>query len=384
MGGSLPQLIALNDVIVGDKFRNMAQMAVVVFALGAIILRSLVGGLFVVTPLFAVMLANFGLMGWLGTPLDISAMTTAAMAIGIGADYEIYLLFRFREELARTGSVLAATRNSMLTSGKAILLVAISIIARLRGAAGLGVRLLQHALEHGDGDHGDQRVLRAVLPARADDAVQAPVRLRRPARRLLQPGSRGDPEVPMSRERRAVARVPQSRSPSAAVPGGSSQPADPSARDIMEKNFFVTRCRRCKIESTMVLINDKGQRRERRSTGHHQAAAQRHRLEAGRRFNTPADIKGTSFLQVEHIDGDDDLWIYLPALKKSRRLVANNKKDSFVGSDFSYGDITLPKVDQYRHTLLRTEKVDGARLLRRRERCPPTTPCASTAATARS
>jgi uncharacterized protein len=69
------------------------------------------------------------LMGWLGTPLDISAMTTAAMAIGIGADYEIYLLFRFREELARTGSVLTATRNSMLTSGKAILLVAISILS---------------------------------------------------------------------------------------------------------------------------------------------------------------------------------------------------------------------------------------------------------------
>jgi predicted RND superfamily exporter protein len=127
MGGSLPQLIALNDVIVTDKTRNMAQMAIVVFVLGAIILRSFVGGLFVVTPLFAVMLANFGLMGWRHTPLDITAMTTAAMAIGIGADYEIYLLFRFREELERTGSVLEATRRSMLTSGKAILLVAIAI-----------------------------------------------------------------------------------------------------------------------------------------------------------------------------------------------------------------------------------------------------------------
>lgn len=129
MGGSLPQLIALNDVIVSDKIRNMAQMSIVVFVLGSIVLRSFVGGVFVVIPLFAVMLANFGLMGWLRTPLDISAMTTAAMAIGIGADYEIYLLFRFREELARTGSVLTATRNSMLTSGKAILLVAISILS---------------------------------------------------------------------------------------------------------------------------------------------------------------------------------------------------------------------------------------------------------------
>lgn len=127
IGGSLPQLIALNDVIVNDKVKNMAQMAIVVFVLGAIVLRSFVGGLFVVTPLFAVMLANFGVMGWRDTPLDITAMTTAAMAIGIGADYEIYLLFRFKEELVRTGSVLAATRASMLTSGKAILLVAIAV-----------------------------------------------------------------------------------------------------------------------------------------------------------------------------------------------------------------------------------------------------------------
>ncbi len=128
MGGSLPQMIALNDVIVKDKFSNMAQMALVVFILGAIALRSLVGGLFVVTPLLAVIIANFGLMGWLNTPLDITAMTTAAMAIGIGADYELYLLFRFREELARSGNVLTATRVSLLTSGKAILFVALSII----------------------------------------------------------------------------------------------------------------------------------------------------------------------------------------------------------------------------------------------------------------
>jgi predicted RND superfamily exporter protein len=129
MGGTLAQPIALNEVIIEDKVRNMAQMAVVIFVLGAVVLRSLMGGLFVVIPLFAVMLANFGLMGWLGTPLDVTAMTTAAMAIGIGADYEIYLLFRFREELQRTGDVVAATRTSMLTSGKAILFVAISVLS---------------------------------------------------------------------------------------------------------------------------------------------------------------------------------------------------------------------------------------------------------------
>jgi uncharacterized protein len=128
MGGSLPQVVALNEVILQDKFRNMAQMVLIVFALSAIALRSLVGGLFVAVPLLAVILANFGLMGWLGMPLEMGGATAAAMAIGIGADYEIYLLFRFRESLARSGDVLAATRESLMTSGKAILFVALSII----------------------------------------------------------------------------------------------------------------------------------------------------------------------------------------------------------------------------------------------------------------
>jgi outer membrane lipoprotein-sorting protein len=135
--------------------------------------------------------------------------------------------------------------------------------------------------------------------------------------------------------------------------------AEPSAHDIMEKNFFVTKVSSLQVELTMQLINDKGQQRERRSIGLVKLQANGVDSKLVVRFDTPADIKGTSFLQIEHIDGDDDLWIYLPALKKSRRLVANNKKDSFVGSDFSYGDISLPKVDQYRHSLVRTEQADG-------------------------
>jgi predicted RND superfamily exporter protein len=129
MGGSLPQTIAGNQALTTGKSRNIAQMVLVVFALSSLILRSFVGGLFVTTPLVLVVLANFGVMGWLGIPLDMGTISTAAMAIGIGADYELYLLFRFREELERTGSVAAATRQSLVTSGKAVLYVALSIAA---------------------------------------------------------------------------------------------------------------------------------------------------------------------------------------------------------------------------------------------------------------
>ena len=132
-----------------------------------------------------------------------------------------------------------------------------------------------------------------------------------------------------------------------------------SASDIMERNFFVSKVSGIRIDATMVLTNDRGQRRERRNIT--VVALQPNGIDSkfAVKFSAPADIRGTAFLQVEHSDGDDDLWIYLPALKKSRRLVASNKKDSFVGSDFSYGDVSLPKVDRYRHTLVRHEPVDG-------------------------
>jgi hypothetical protein len=127
MGGPLAQLTAINEAITQAKFKNMAQIVVVVFLLSSLALRSLIGGIFIIVPLIAVVLANFGLMGWFGIPLDMGTAITAAMAMGVGADYELYLLFRFREELARTGDLRAATKESLLTSGKAIVFVAASV-----------------------------------------------------------------------------------------------------------------------------------------------------------------------------------------------------------------------------------------------------------------
>lgn len=142
------------------------------------------------------------------------------------------------------------------------------------------------------------------------------------------------------------------------APAQSTDAAN-DARTIMERNFYVTKVSAIRIEATMVLTNPRGQARERRMTSLNKLQPNGVDSKLLVTFSAPADIRGTGFLQVEHSEGDDDLWIYLPALRKSRRLVANNKGDSFVGSDFSYGDISLPKVDRYRHALLRSEKVDG-------------------------
>jgi len=134
---------------------------------------------------------------------------------------------------------------------------------------------------------------------------------------------------------------------------------EPSARDIIEKNFYVTKVKHMLNDSTMTLVNDKGQQRVRKT--HSVTLLQPNGIDSKImiRFLQPGDVEGTGYLQVQHYDGEDDMWIYLPALKKVRRLVANNKKDSFVGSDFSYGDILQPVVDTYKHVIVKSEALDG-------------------------
>ncbi len=128
----------------------------------------------------------------------------------------------------------------------------------------------------------------------------------------------------------------------------------------MRRNEVVDKVADSRAEVTMTLISASGVRRERSTLSSSKLTANGIDQKRLVRFLTPADVKGTATLLIEHADGDDDIWIYLPALHKVRRLVANNKKDSFVGTDFSYGDIIGHKVGSWTHTLAGTERVEGA------------------------
>jgi len=67
-------------------------------------------------------------------------------------------------------------------------------------------------------------------------------------------------------------------------------------------------------------------------------------------FLSPADVKGTKVLGHEHIDRDDDQWLYLPALKRVKRIASKNKSGSFMGSEFSYEDIGNQNYQKYTYT----------------------------------
>jgi outer membrane lipoprotein-sorting protein len=72
-------------------------------------------------------------------------------------------------------------------------------------------------------------------------------------------------------------------------------------------------------------------------------------------FDEPADVKGTAFLTFSHINEPDDQWLYLPALKRVKRIASKNKSGPFMGSEFAYEDISSDEVEKYTYRYLRDE-----------------------------
>ncbi len=75
-------------------------------------------------------------------------------------------------------------------------------------------------------------------------------------------------------------------------------------------------------------------------------------------FDNPRDVKGTAFLTFTHKVGDDDQWLYLPALKRVKRISSRNKSGSFMGSEFAYEDIASQEVEKYTYKWIRDEVYD--------------------------
>jgi len=110
----------------------------------------------------------------------------------------------------------------------------------------------------------------------------------------------------------------------------------------------------------MTLENSRGQQRVRTIEGwsHELNHEEEHRFA---KFLEPADVKDTTLLTYDFDDKDDDIWLYLPALKKVKRILSSNKTDYFMGSDFTYWDMENVDLINWDYTLSATEDVDGVR-----------------------
>jgi len=76
-------------------------------------------------------------------------------------------------------------------------------------------------------------------------------------------------------------------------------------------------------------------------------------------FDNPRDVKGTAFLSHTHKVGNDDQWLFLPALKRVKRISSSNKSGPFMGSEFAYEDISSQELEKYTYHYAGDETFDG-------------------------
>ena len=138
-----------------------------------------------------------------------------------------------------------------------------------------------------------------------------------------------------------------------------AQAPAPSAEEIVQKQLasYYLAGKDFQGKVTMKLTNAQGSQRER--------VMNMLRVNVGSQgdqrylitFDAPADVRGMGFLVWKYAKKEDDRWLYFPALKAVKRVAADDKRSSFVGSDFTYEDISGRDADEEKHVLVRQESV---------------------------
>ena len=133
-----------------------------------------------------------------------------------------------------------------------------------------------------------------------------------------------------------------------------SHGADLTSQEIIQtardKQFPANSVARMK----MILINKRGDERS-REIKTWRKLTENNESRSLAQFLSPPDVKGTKFLVIEHLEGQNEVFIYFPSMKKVRRIAGEQKNTSFMGSDFTYADMEGQEADKGKHTLLRTE-----------------------------
>ncbi|MCB9283177.1 MAG: outer membrane lipoprotein-sorting protein [Lewinellaceae bacterium] len=129
------------------------------------------------------------------------------------------------------------------------------------------------------------------------------------------------------------------------------------ARQIADKSAQVIDFEGMEMVATLKIIDPKGNERTRQIANASKKYGQT--TKTLMKFLSPSDVKGTAMLIFDYEDKSDDMWIYLPALRKTRRIVSSEKSKSFMGSEFSNADMSKPNLDQFDYRLLGSATTQG-------------------------
>lgn len=130
------------------------------------------------------------------------------------------------------------------------------------------------------------------------------------------------------------------------------------AKSIIESSHDAIKVSSFEAVSSLTITDSKGNVRSRKNTMASKTFADKSEKRIIK-FISPAEVKGTGILIFDNEVKDDDMWIYLPAMRKTRRIVSSEKSKSFMGSEFTNADMTAPAIEDFSYDLTGEENIDG-------------------------
>ncbi len=340
----------MGDYIIRSQIRSFLAALVLITLTMALAFRSWRVGLLSMIPNVWPIAFTLGFMGWAGIRLDMVNSMVAAIAIGIAVDDTIHFIAKYIEGMDEDRSLFEAIRYAYHVSGRAIVFTSVILFA------GFAVILRSSFLP--SVTFALLAALTIVMALLADLFILPAVFLR------FQPlfGKRAGRRDPRARAAALVVGLAALGAILAAGRAGAAGPEDPAAargRAVMQAVEDADDDVASELaEVTMTLRDKAGNEAVRKARLAFLSGEGKSGDRALIRFDDPPDLRGTAFLTVERA-GDDDRWLYLPALARVKRIAAGRKTGNFAGTEFTYEDLGGREIDEYRHRWLRAEASEG-------------------------
>ena len=331
------------SLMVSGMMKAILGSFAVVFVLMLVEFRSLILALLSMIPLTLAILLSYGLIGWAGKEYDMPIAVCSSLALGLAIDFAIHFLHRFRARMTETGDLADACDHMFGEPARAISRNAVIVSL---GFMPLVLSTLTPYITVG--------LFFAMLMAFSTITTLAllPSLLRVLGARLYGNKTMKPATTTIGLLLLGVAL---------AVAPFRADAADVSADEIMEKSHdaFYYAADDMKTKVTMSLIDDGGSTWERVLTllriDDAETAGQKYFVY----FHRPGDVRDMTFMVWKYADAADDRWLFIPAVDLIRRISADDKRSSFVGSDFTYEDVSGRAPSEDTHTYVRAEAIDG-------------------------
>lgn len=318
-----------------------------VFLMAALLFRSIIAGLMAAVPVGLSILVIYAVMGVKGIWLGVGTSMFAAIAIGLSVDFAIHTLDRLREAMSKPGDLSRVQRISTVfaSTGRALWFNLLAV------ALGFGVLMTSQV---------PPLVNFGMLVALSVSVAFVASLLLLPAITLVfQPSFMADKTGNVWK----TGMILLALLAAIAMTGKAFATEDtPTARDIVQQMNSRPEGASVQRDMFITLTDQRGNVREEQTRAFRRYFGDTKKTVIF--YTQPGMVAGTAFLTWDYADQarEDDQWLYLPALRKVRRISASDRGDYFLGTDFTYEEIKKESkiaAEDYHFALLGEEQVDG-------------------------